>query len=32
VSIAEVFDLAHAVDAYRLLEAGHTRGKIVVRM
>ena len=32
VSIAEVFDLDHAVDAYRLLEAGHTRGKIVVRM
>ncbi len=32
VSIAEVFDLDHAVDAYRLLEAGHTRGKIVVRI
>lgn len=32
VTIAEVFDLDHAVDAYRLLEAGHTRGKIVVRM
>ncbi len=32
VTIAEVFDLDHAVDAYRLLETGHTRGKIVVRM
>ena len=32
VNIAEVFDLDHAVDAYRALERGHTRGKIVVRM
>lgn len=32
VSLADVFDLDHAVDAYRLLEAGHTRGKIVVRV
>lgn len=32
VSVAEVFDLDHAVDAYRMLEAGHTRGKIVVRV
>ncbi len=32
VNLAEVFDLDHAVDAYRLLEAGHTRGKIVVRL
>lgn len=31
VEIAETFDLAHAADAYRALETGHTRGKIVVR-
>lgn len=32
VHLAEVFDLDHAVDAYRALEDGHTRGKIVVRI
>jgi NADPH2:quinone reductase len=32
VNIAEVFDLGHAVDAYRMLESGHTRGKIVIRL
>lgn len=32
VHIAEVFDLDHAIDAYRLLETGHARGKIVVRI
>ncbi|MBK9698018.1 MAG: NADP-dependent oxidoreductase [Propionibacteriaceae bacterium] len=30
VPVAEVFDLAHAADAYRVLEGGHVRGKIVV--
>ncbi|MGC3994631.1 MAG: NADP-dependent oxidoreductase [Propionicimonas sp.] len=30
VPISQVFDLDHAVDAYRALEGGHTRGKIVV--
>lgn len=30
VEIAETFDLEHAADAYRALETGHTRGKIVV--
>jgi NADPH2:quinone reductase len=32
VEIAETFDLDHAADAYRALETGHTRGKIVVRV
>jgi NADPH:quinone reductase-like Zn-dependent oxidoreductase len=32
VEIAETFDLDHAADAYRALETGHTRGKIVVRL
>jgi NADPH2:quinone reductase len=32
VEIAETFDLEHAADAYRALETGHTRGKIVVRV
>jgi len=30
VEIAQTFDLDHAADAYRALETGHTRGKIVV--
>jgi NADPH2:quinone reductase len=30
VEIAETFDLDHAADAFRSLEQGHTRGKIVV--
>lgn len=30
VEIAQTFDLEHAADAYRALETGHTRGKIVV--
>ncbi len=32
VHVSEVFDLDHAADAFRSLEAGHTRGKIVVRI
>ncbi len=32
VPVAEVVDLEHAADAYRQLEAGHVRGKIVVRL
>ena len=32
VEIAEAFDLDHAADAYRALETGHTRGKIIVRV
>lgn len=32
VTVSEVFDLDHAAEAYRLLEGGHTRGKIVVRI
>jgi len=31
VEISATFDLDHAADAYRALETGHTRGKIVVR-
>ena len=30
VFVDEVFDLAHAADAHRALESGHTRGKIVL--
>ena len=30
--IAQTFDLAHAADAYRQLESGHGRGKIVVHV
>lgn len=30
VHVSAVYDLDHAVDAYRALESGHTRGKIVV--
>ncbi|MGV8909386.1 MAG: NADP-dependent oxidoreductase [Propionicimonas sp.] len=32
VTVSEVFDLDNAADAYALLESGHTRGKIVVRV
>ena len=32
VEVAEVFELADAADAYRSLETGHVRGKIVVRV
>lgn len=32
IEIAEVFDLADAAEAYRKLETGHVRGKIVVRV
>lgn len=32
VEVAEVFDLDHSIDAYRLLEGGHVRGKVVVRV
>lgn len=32
VEIAQVFELDRAVDAYRLLEGGHVRGKVVVRV
>ncbi len=32
VEVAEVFDLADAADAYRLLESGHVRGKVVVKV
>lgn len=31
VEVSQVFDLDHAADAYRALETGHGRGKIVVR-
>jgi NADPH2:quinone reductase len=31
IEISQTFDLDHAADAYRALETGHTRGKIVVR-
>jgi len=30
VHVSAVYDLDHAADAYRALESGHTRGKIVV--
>ncbi|HEY0186951.1 MAG TPA: NADP-dependent oxidoreductase [Cellulomonas sp.] len=30
VEVSQTFDLDHAADAYRALETGHTRGKIVV--
>lgn len=32
VNISESYDLDHAAEAYRSLEGGHTRGKIVVRV
>lgn len=32
IEIADVFDLADAAEAYRKLETGHGRGKIVVRV
>lgn len=32
VEVSQTFDLDHAADAYRALETGHTRGKIVVRV
>ena len=32
VEVAHVFDLADASDAYRALEGGHVRGKVVVRL
>ena len=32
VTVSEVFDLDNAAEAYRSLEGGHTRGKIVVRI
>jgi NADPH2:quinone reductase len=32
VELAQVFDLADAADAHRASEAGHTRGKVVVRV
>jgi NADPH2:quinone reductase len=32
VEVAEVFDLAQAPEAYRTLEGGHVRGKLVVRI
>lgn len=32
VEVSQTFDLDHAADAYRALETGHTRGKIVVRL
>jgi NADPH:quinone reductase-like Zn-dependent oxidoreductase len=32
VEVAQTFDLDHAADAYRALETGHTRGKIVVHL
>lgn len=28
---SQVFDLAHAADAYRALEGGHGHGKVVMR-
>jgi NADPH2:quinone reductase len=32
VEVAQVFELADAADAYRALQGGHVRGKIVVRV
>ncbi|HKU12568.1 MAG TPA: NADP-dependent oxidoreductase [Sinomonas sp.] len=32
IEIAEIFDLADAAQAYRKLESGHVRGKLVVRV
>ena len=32
VNIDQIFDLAEGADAHRALEAGHTRGKIVLRV
>ena len=32
VEVAEIFDLADAAEAYRALETGHVRSKIVVRV
>ena len=32
VEIQQVFDLAAAPDAHRLLEEGHVRGKLVLRL
>ncbi len=32
VEVAEVFELADAAEAYRALETGHVRGKIMVRV
>jgi NADPH2:quinone reductase len=32
VEVAEVFDLAQTAEAYRTLEGGHVRGKLVVRI
>ncbi len=32
VHVDQVFELDHAADAHRALEAGHTRGKIVLRI
>ncbi|WP_369045079.1 NADP-dependent oxidoreductase [Sinomonas sp. P10A9] len=32
VEIADVFELDHAAEAYRRLETGHVRGKLVVRV
>ena len=32
VELAHVFDFARTADAYRALESGHTRGKVVVRL
>lgn len=30
--VQQVFDMAHAVDAHRLIEAGHVHGKLVIQM
>lgn len=30
--VQQVFDLAHAMDAHRLIEAGHVHGKLVLQM
>jgi len=32
IIVQQVFDLAHAVDAHRLIEAGHVHGKLVIKM
>ncbi len=32
VELSQVFDLAHAADAHRAVESGHTRGKVAVRV
>ena len=32
VEVSQVFDLADTANAYRALEGGHVRGKVIVRI